>query len=75
MPRPRPSCLSPPTPTGPLAPGEARIGQLRLDLLERPAPAAALWELLPEGERRTAEALMARMIAQTLAPEEAGEGE
>jgi hypothetical protein len=34
--------------------------QLRLDLLESPAPEVALWELLPETERRAVAALVAR---------------
>ena len=52
--------------------------QLRLDLAESPAPAAALWELLGEEQRQTAMALLAVLIAQTVAgeqDEEAGLGE
>ena len=51
--------------------------QLRLDLAESPAPAAALWELVGEEERRAAMALLAVLIAQTLADdlEEATGGE
>ncbi|MDP9258123.1 MAG: hypothetical protein M3Q31_16455 [Actinomycetota bacterium] len=41
--------------------------QLRLDLAESPAPAAALWELVGEEERQTAMALLAVLIAQALA--------
>lgn len=44
--------------------------QLRLDLGESPAPAAALWELLAEEQRRAALRLLAAMIAQTVAGEE-----
>jgi hypothetical protein len=45
------------------------IVQLRLDLAESPAPAAALWELIGEEQRRAAMALLAAMIAQTVAGE------
>jgi len=44
-----------------------RAVQLRLDLAESPAPAAALWELVGEEERQTAMALLAVLIAQALA--------
>ena len=44
--------------------------QLRLDLGESPAPAAALWELLGEEQRRTALVQLAALIAQTVAGEE-----
>jgi hypothetical protein len=36
--------------------------QLRLDLAESPAPAAALWELLGEEQRRAAMVLLAALI-------------
>ena len=51
--------------------------QLRLDLAESPAPAAALWELVGEEERQAAMALLAVLIAQTIAgdPEERAAGE
>lgn len=49
--------------------------QLRLDLAESPAPAAALWELLGEAERCAALALLAALIAQTVAGEERDDGE
>lgn len=49
------------------------IVQLRLELAESPAPAAALWELVGEGERQTAMTLLAALIAQTVAPEAAGD--
>ena len=42
--------------------------QLRLELAESSAPAAALWELVGEQQRQTAMALLTAMIAQTLAP-------
>jgi hypothetical protein len=45
--------------------------QLRLDLGESPAPAAALWELLGEEQRRAALVQLATMIAQTVADEDA----
>jgi hypothetical protein len=46
------------------------IVQLRLDLAEsRVAPAAALWELVGEEQRRGAMALLAALIAQTVAGE------
>ena len=41
--------------------------QLRLDLTECPASVAALWELLDEERRRAAMALLAELIAQTIA--------
>jgi hypothetical protein len=44
--------------------------QLRLDLAESPAPAEALWELLGEESRQTAEALLAVLIARSVAGEE-----
>lgn len=43
--------------------------QLRLDLAESPAPAVALWELLGEEQRPAAIALLAAMIARTVADE------
>jgi hypothetical protein len=46
--------------------------QLHLDLADSPAPAAALWELLPETERGAAMALLAALIAQAVVGEEAG---
>ena len=42
--------------------------QLRLELAESPAPAAALWELVGEQQRQTAMSLLAAMIAQTVVP-------
>jgi hypothetical protein len=53
------------------------IVQLRLDLMESPTPAAALWELVGEEQRQTAMVLLAALIAQTLAgrDEEAAAGE
>jgi hypothetical protein len=47
--------------------------QLHLDLGESPAPATALWGLLPDAEREAAAALVAKLIAQTVAPAE-GDG-
>ena len=44
--------------------------QLRLDLAESPAPAAVLWELVGSEQRQTAIALLAALIAQTVADEE-----
>jgi len=46
------------------------VVQLRLDLGESPAPAAVLWELLGEEQRRTALVQLAALIAQTVAGEE-----
>jgi hypothetical protein len=49
------------------------IVQLRLELAESPAPAVALWELVGEQQRQAAMALLAALIAQTVAAEgEAG---
>ena len=47
--------------------------QLRLELAESPAPAVALWELVGEQQRQTAMTLLAALIAQTVAPEAAGD--
>ena len=47
--------------------------QLRLELAESPAPAVALWELVGEEQRQTAMALLAALIAQTVAREAAGD--
>ena len=44
--------------------------QLRLELSESPAPAVALWELVGEEQRQTAMALLAALIAQTVAGQE-----
>lgn len=49
--------------------------QLHLDLAETPAPAPALWELLGEDQRVAAMALLAAMIAQSVAGEQEGEEE
>lgn len=43
--------------------------QLRLEMAESSAPAAALWELVGEQQRETAMALLAVLIAQTVVPE------
>jgi hypothetical protein len=45
--------------------------QLRLDLGESPAPAAALWELLGEEQRQAALAQLVALIAQAVVGEEA----
>jgi hypothetical protein len=47
--------------------------QLRLELAESPAPAVALWELVGERQREAAMALLAALIARTLAPEAVGD--
>lgn len=47
--------------------------QLRLDLAESPVPAVALWELVGEPQRQGAMALLAALIAQTVAPEAVGD--
>ena len=47
--------------------------QLRLELAEVPAPAAALWELVGEQQRQGAMTLLAALIAQTIAPEAVGD--
>lgn len=47
--------------------------QLRLDLAESPVPAVALWELVGEQQREGAMALLAALIAQTVAPEAVGD--
>ena len=52
--------------------------QLRLDLADSPAPVVALWELLAQDRRQRAMALLAELIAQTIAGERAeaaGSGE
>jgi hypothetical protein len=43
------------------------IVQLRLELAEIPAPAVAMWELVGEEQRQAAMALLAALIAQTIA--------
>jgi len=43
--------------------------QLDLELGKGPAAPMALWEVLPENERRAAALLLAKLIAQTVAPE------
>jgi hypothetical protein len=48
----------------PLARTEAM--QLRLDLAESPAPAAVLWELVGEVERRAAIAQLSALIAEAV---------
>jgi hypothetical protein len=62
-----------------IAGARRRSVQLRLELAESPAPAVALWELVGEEQRQTAMALLAALIAQTVAGEqeerEAGVGE
>jgi hypothetical protein len=47
--------------------------QLHLDLAESPAPATALWELLGEEQRQEAMALLAAMMAQSVAGGREGE--
>jgi hypothetical protein len=47
--------------------------QLRLELAESPAPAVALWELVGVQQRQTAMALLAALIARTVAPEAVGD--
>ena len=47
--------------------------QLRLELAESPAPAVALWELVGEEQRESAMALLAALIAQTVAPQAVGD--
>jgi hypothetical protein len=49
------------------------IVQLRLELAGSPAPAVALWELVGEQQRQSAMTLLAALIAQTIAGEEAGD--
>ena len=49
--------------------------QLRLELAESPAPAAALWELVGEEQRRVAMVLLAALIAKTVAREQETSGE
>ena len=49
------------------------IVQLRLELAESPAPAEALWELVGAQQRQLAMALLAALIAQTVAPGAAGD--
>ncbi|MDQ3092023.1 MAG: hypothetical protein M3R46_10280, partial [Actinomycetota bacterium] len=39
------------------------------DLVESPAPAVALWELVGEQQRQAATSLLAALIAQTVAGE------
>jgi hypothetical protein len=48
--------------------------QLHLDLGESPAPATALWGILPEDEREAAAAVVAQLIARTVVPEDEVDG-
>lgn len=41
--------------------------QLRLELAESPAPAVALWELVGEEQRESVMALLAELLARTVA--------
>ncbi|MCA1699206.1 MAG: hypothetical protein LC790_10025, partial [Actinobacteria bacterium] len=50
-----------------------RVMQLRLDLTEGPAPAAALWELVGEEQREAAMAILAALIAQSALARETGD--
>ena len=43
--------------------------QLHLDLGESPAPATALWGILPAAGREAAAALVAKLIARTVVPD------
>jgi hypothetical protein len=47
-----------------------RAVQLHLDLGESPAPATALWGILPEDDREVAAAVVAKLIARTVVPDE-----
>ena len=50
--------------------------QLRLDLAESPAPAAVLWELVGDAERRAAIAQLSALIAEAVVgPGVGGPGE
>jgi hypothetical protein len=48
------------------------VMQLRLDLAESPAPAAALWELVGAEQRQRALTLLAALIARAVAGEAIG---
>src|SRR3954469_18180540 len=67
-------CLSVSSWASAMIPARRSIVQLRLELAESPAPAAALWELVGEQQRQTAMTLLAAMIAQTVAPEVSDDG-
>jgi hypothetical protein len=56
-----------------MIPRRGLIVQLRLELAESPAPAAALWELVGEQQRETAMTLLAALIAQAVAGEVLGD--
>jgi len=49
------------------------IVQLLLEMAGSAAPAVALWELVGEQQRQSATTLLAALIAQTVAGEEAGD--
>lgn len=49
--------------------------QLHLDLGEIPAPATALWGLVPDPSREAATVLVAKLIAQATVPVEASPAE
>jgi hypothetical protein len=50
------------------------IVQLRLELAESPAPAAALWELVGEQQRQAAMVLLAALIARAIAGDQDEDG-
>jgi len=50
---------------------KGRMMQLRLDLGESSVAATVLWELVGSEQRQTASALLAALIARTVAPSEA----
>jgi hypothetical protein len=52
---------------------QGEIVQLRLELADSPAPAVALWELVGQEQRESAMALLAALIAQTVAPGAVGD--
>lgn len=64
-------CLSVPSWLSAIISGSPMV-QLRLELAERPAPAAALWELVGESQRQAAMVLLAALIAQTVAGRDEG---
>ena len=45
--------------------------QLRLDLVEAPAPPVAVWEALDPGQQAAVVGLLARLIAKTVTCQEA----
>ncbi len=56
-----------------IRPANGMVMQLRLDLAESPAPAAALWELVGGEQRQRVLTLLAALIARAVGGEAIGD--